>query len=307
MISFLIIQLPPGDFLSTYIATMAETGDVLEQSQIEALERRYQLDRPVYVQYFGWISGFFRGDFGYSFMWSRPVRDVVGDRLALTVLVAVVSMIFTWVIALPIGFYSAIRQYTLGDYFFTFVGFVGLSIPNFVLALVLMYIGFAHFGTSVGGLFSEEYARAAWSFDKFVNMLQHLWIPMIVVGTAGTARIIRIMRANMLDELRKPYVETARAKGLPEWKLLIRYPVRIAINPFISMAGWLLPQAISDTTIVAVVLSLPTVGPVLLRALLSQDMYLAGTFIFFLSSLTVFGTLFSDILLAWVDPRIRYD
>jgi peptide/nickel transport system permease protein len=307
IISFIIIQLPPGDFLTTYIATLGQSGDFVDQAEIEALKKRYNLDKPMILQYVGWISGFTRGDFGYSFQWSRPVKDVIGDRLTLTLVVAIASMVFTWIVALPIGFYSAVRQYSLGDYFFTGLGFIGLSTPNFMLALILMYVGFQYFGTDVGGLFSREMSRAPWSFAKFVDLLKHLWIPMIVVGTAGTASIIRIMRANLLDELNKPYVVTARAKGVSETKLLLKYPVRIAINPFISIIGWLLPQAISATTITSLVLSLPTIGPVLLQALLSQDMYLAGTFIFFLAMLTVIGTLISDILLAIADPRIRYD
>lgn len=307
LVSFLIIQLPPGDYLNALAASMAEQGDVIDQSQLRALEQRYGLNQPFYVQYWKWISGIvLRGDFGQSFEWGRPVTTLIWDRLGLTFVLSLSTLIMVWAIALPVGIYSAVRKYSVGDYFATFFGFLGLAIPNFLFALVLMYVSFKYFGQSVGGLFSPEYVSAPWSMAKVIDMLGHLWIPMIVIGTAGTAGLIRIMRANLLDELYKPYVETARAKGLSEARLLIKYPVRVALNPFVSTVGWILPELVSGAAITSIVLSLPTTGPVLLRALMSQDMYLAGSFILMLSVLTVIGTLLSDILLAWLDPRIRF-
>ena len=307
LVSFLIIQLPPGDYLSALAASMAEQGDTVDQSQLRALENRYGLNQPFYVQYWKWISGIvLRGDFGQSFEWGRPVTTLIWDRLGLTFVLSLSTLIFVWAVALPVGIYSAVRKYSVGDYVATFLGFLGLAVPNFLFALVLMYVAFKYFGQSVGGLFSPEYVSAPWSMAKVVDMLGHLWIPMIVIGTAGTAGLIRIMRANLLDELYKPYVETARAKGLSERRLLIKYPVRVALNPFVSTVGWILPELVSGAAITSIVLSLPTTGPLLLRALLSQDMYLAGSFILMLSVLTVIGTLLSDILLAWLDPRIRF-
>lgn len=306
IISFVIIQLPPGDFLSTYIASLEQRGMTVDESRLAALRQRYGLGEPIYVQYVRWVTGLPRGHFGFSFEWNRPVRDLIGQRLGLTVAVSLSAMIFSWVVAFPIGIYAAFRKNSFGDHFFTFLGFVGLSIPNFMLALVLMYIAFKHFGMHVGGLFSPEYAEAAWSVGKAWDLLRHIWMPMVVVGTAGTAGLIRVMRNNLLDELGKPYVVTARAKGVPEAKLLVKYPVRLASNPFISTVGWSLPLMVSGEVITAVVLNLPTTGPLLLRALQSQDMYLAGTLTLFLAILTVIGTLVSDILLALLDPRIRY-
>ena len=308
IVAFIIIQLPPGDFLTSYMANLSASGEIVEQDVIEALNQRYGLDQPIYVQYFKWISNIIlRGDFGHSFDWNTPVENLIWDRLSLTLLISVSTLIFTWVIAFPIGIYSAVKQYSLGDYIATFFGFIGLAIPNFLLALILMYIAFKYFNQSVGGLFSPDYVDAPWSMAKVLDLLAHLWIPMIILGTAGAAGLIRIMRANLLDELRKPYVRTARAKGLPEWKVILKYPVRVALNPFISTVGWLLPSLVSGSIIVAVVLSLPTTGPLLLRALTSQDMFLAGSFILMLSLLTLIGTLVSDVLLAWLDPRIRFD
>jgi ABC-type dipeptide/oligopeptide/nickel transport systems, permease components len=307
IISFVLIQLPPGDFLSSYIATLAASGDHVDAALEAALRKRYGLDQPIYVQYFKWVSGMLRGDFGYSFEWNRPVSQLIGERLALTMVVSIASLLFAWAVALPIGIISAVRQYSFIDYLFTFIGFIGLAIPNFMLALILMYTANRYFGVSVGGLFSTEYADAPWSIGKVIDLLKHLWIPVIIVGTAGTAGLIRITRANLLDELRKPYVETARAKGVKEWRLVLKYPVRIALNPFISTVGFVFPQIVAGEVITSVVLSLPTTGPLLLRALLSQDMYLAGSFVFLLATLTVIGVLISDILLAWLDPRIRYD
>ena len=306
VVSFIIIQLPPGDYLTSYAADLASSGDPVDEATLEALKAQYGLDDPVYVQYFKWVSGFFRGNFGQSFEWNRPVRELIGDRLMLTVIISLASLLFTWLVAIPIGIYSAKSQYSVGDYSVTFLGFVGLATPNFLLALILMFVGYRYFGISVGGLFSLEFVEAPWSIARVVDLLKHLWIPVIVVGTAGTAGLIRVMRGNLLDELRKQYVITARSRGLSEMRLLFKYPVRLAINPIISSVAWLLPELVSGATITAVVLSLPTSGPLLLRALLSQDMYLAGTFVMFLASLTVIGTLVSDILLAIVDPRIRF-
>ena len=307
LVSFLIIQLPPGDYLSTMVANLAAQGDTVDSTRLNALEARYGLDQPIYVQYWKWISGIvLRGDFGHSFEWNRPVSTLIWDRLALTFVLSLSTLLFIWAVAFPTGIYSAVRKYSIGDYVATFLGFIGLAIPNFLLALVLMYVSFKFFNQSVGGLFSPDYIEAPWSWGKVVDLLSHLWIPMIVLGTAGTAGLIRIMRANLLDELHKPYVETARAKGLSETRLLLKYPVRVALNPFVSTVGWVLPELVSGAAIVSIVLSLPTTGPLLLRALKSQDMYLAGGFIMMLSVLTVVGTLISDLLLAWLDPRIRY-
>lgn len=305
--SFFIIQLPPGDFLTTMVARMEEQGETFNRSQLAALEERYGLDQPFPVQYWKWISGIvFRGDFGQSFHFRQPVENLIWDRLGLTFLLSLSTLLFIWAVALPIGIYSAVRKYSVGDYIATFFGFIGLGTPNFLVALILMYVSFKYFGLSVGGLFSPEYSNAPWSLAKVGNLLAHLWIPMIVLGTAGTAGLIRIMRANLLDELFKPYVVTGRAKGMSELRLLLKYPVRLALNPFVSTIGYVLPELVSGATIVSIVLSLPTTGPMLLQALLAQDMYLAGSFIMLLSVLTVIGTLLSDLLLAWLDPRIRY-
>lgn len=307
IVSFILIQLPPGDYLTAYIATLSASGDAVDEALAASLRRQYGLDQPIYVQYYRWISGIFRGNFGYSFEWNQPVRSLIGERLALSIVVSVASLLFSWAIALPIGIYSAVRQYSVFDYIFTFVGFIGVSIPNFLLALVLMYLANRHFGLSVGGLFSAEFVNAPWSIPRVLDLMRHLILPMVIIGMASTTGLIRIMRANLLDELRRPYVETARAKGLQRVRLVLKYPVRIALNPFISTIGFILPQIISGEVIVSVVLSLPTAGPLLLRALLSQDMYLAGSFVLLLATLTVIGMLLSDILLAWLDPRIRYE
>jgi len=308
LVSFIIIQLPPGDFLTSYTANRAGSGETVEQEVIAAMNQRFGLDRPIYVQYFMWITNIItKGDFGQSFAWNSPVDQLLWSRMGLTVILSVATLLFTWVVAFPIGIYSAVRQYSIGDYIASFFGFLGLAVPDFLLALVLMYIAFKYLNQSVGGLFSPEYVNAEWSTAKVLDLLSHLWIPMLILGLSGTASLIRVMRANLLDELRKPYVRTARAKGLPEWKVILKYPVRVALNPFVSTAGWLLPGLVSGSIIVAVVLSLPTSGPLLLSALQSQDMYLAGAFILLLSMLTMFGTLLSDIVLAWLDPRIRYE
>jgi peptide/nickel transport system permease protein len=307
ILSFFIIQLPPGDYLTTKLAGMMEQGQTIDIGTIELLKSRYGLDQPIIVQYWKWISGILlRGDFGESFEWNRPVTQMIWGRLGLTFILSLGTLIFIWLVAFPVGIYSAVKKYSLGDYVFTFLGFIGLAIPNFLFALTLMYIAFSKFGLSVGGLFSPKFTEASWSLAKVVDLLQHIWIPMVVLGLAGTANLIRTMRANLMDELKKPYVVTARAKGLTEQKLLIKYPVRVALNPFISTVGWILPSLVSGSTVVSIVLNLPTTGPLLLRSLQSQDMYLAGSFILLLSTLTVIGTLLSDILLAAVDPRIRF-
>ncbi|NPV07505.1 MAG: ABC transporter permease [Anaerolineae bacterium] len=305
VLSFAIIQLPPGDFLTAYIERLEESGLTRDQAVIESLKKRYGLDQPIYVQYGKWVWGMLHGDFGQSFLFNRPVGELIWERLGLTMAVSFAAMVFNWVVALPIGIYSAVRQYSIGDYVATFIGFIGLAIPNFMLALILMWLAFSLFGANVGGLFSAEYADAPWTWAKVVDMLKHLWLPMVVLGMAGTAGLIRIMRANLLDELRRPYVITARAKGLPETRLILKYPVRVALNPFVSTIGWSLAGLVAGETIVSIVLGLPTTGPLLFRALMMQDMYLAGTFIMMVSALTVIGTLISDILLAWIDPRIR--
>lgn len=308
IITFIVIQLPPGDYLTTYIANMEDRGVQVDEAQIQALKERYGLDRPIYVQYWKWISNIvLRGDFGRSFHWNMPVTELIWSRLGMTLVLSVTTLLFTWIVALPIGIYSAVKQYSIGDYVATFVGFLGLAIPNFIFALVLMYVSYAYFGQSVGGLFSPEMVDAPFSLAKVVDLLKHIWIPVIVLGTAGTASMIRIMRANLLDELKKTYVMAARARGLKESVLLARYPVRVAMNPFVSTIGWSLPTLISGATVTAIVLSLPTTGPMLIDALKAQDMYLAGAFLLMLSVLTVIGTLLSDILLVVLDPRIRFE
>ncbi len=307
IVTFVLIQLPPGDFLTSYIAELESTGHVLDDAEIASLRNRYGLDSPIYTQFLKWFWNLLQGDFGVSFQWNKPVNELIWERLALTFIISLATLLFTWIVALPIGVYSATHQYSVSDYVITFFGFLGRGIPDFMLALILMWIGLIYLGTSAGGLFSLEYKQAPWSLAKIWDLLKHLWVPIIVLGTSNTAGLIRIMRNNLLDELHKPYVETARSKGLTEQKILWKYPVRIALNPFVSTVGWVLPTLISGATIVSVVLSLPTTGPLLLSALLSQDMYLAGSFVMILSTLTILGTLVSDILLAWIDPRIRME
>jgi peptide/nickel transport system permease protein len=307
MISFMIIQLPPGDYLTSLMASMADSGTVVDPAQMARMREIYGLDDPLWLQYWKWVSGIlFRGDFGWSFEWNRPVADLIWERMGTTVMISLASLLFIWAVSLPIGVYSAIRRHSVGDHVFTFLGFLGLAIPNFILALTLMYLSFRWFGQSVGGLFSPAYVDAPWSLAKFQDLLAHLWIPILVIGASGTAAMIRILRANLTDELSKPYVVTARAKGLPEHQVLLRYPVRIALNPFVSAIGWVLPDLVSGVTITAIVLNLPAAGPLLLRALVSQDMYLAGSFILLMGVLTLVGMLISDLLLAALDPRIRY-
>jgi peptide/nickel transport system permease protein len=306
LLSFLIIQLPPGDFLTSYAAQLRQQGDNIQEEELEALRQRYGLDQPFYVQYSKWIGGILlRNDWGQSLEWRKPVRDLIGERIALTMVISGTALLVSWLVAIPIGVYSATHQYSALDYVLTMFSFIGLGTPGFLIALVVMFLAQSYLGMNVGGLFSEEYILAPWSWAKVVDMLKHLWIPLIIVSLGSIAGNIRITRANLLDELNKPYVETARAKGQKEWHLIWKYPVRVALNPFFSTVGWSLATLISANTLIAIVLSLQTTGPMLLRALTSQDMYLAGSFILLLSTMTVIGTLISDILLAVVDPRIR--
>ncbi len=305
IISFIIIQLPPGDFVDSYIAQMSSTGSQVSIEEAEALRALYGLDRPVWEQYFAWMGRMAQGDFGQALEFRRPVAEVIGDRLWLTIVVSIAAIMLTWMLALPIGIYSAVRQYSFADHLFTFVGFIGIAIPNFLLALIIMYFSFKLFGANVGGLFSAEFERAAWSWAKIWDLIKHLPLPALILALAGTAQLVRIMRANLLDELRRPYVVTARAKGLRERNVILKYPVRAALNPFASTIGYLFPFVVSGSIIVSLVLSLPTVGPLLLRALLAQDIYLAGTIILLLGVLTVIGTFVSDLILMWIDPRIR--
>lgn len=306
IISFAIIQLPPGDFLTTYVAERNARGETVDPVEVESLKERFGLDQPMYIQYLRWAWNFLHGDFGHSFEWNRPVSSLIAERIPLTIVISFSTLLFTWLVSVPIGIYSAVRQYSWVDYLLTFIGFIGLATPSFLFALVLLWFSYAYLGMSIGGLFSPEYLEAPWSWAKILDLLSHLWIPVIIVGTAHTAKFIRIIRGNLLDELKKPYVTAARAKGLSEARLILKYPVRVAINPLVSTIGWTLPELISGIAITAVVLNLPTSGPLLLSALRSQDMQLAGSFIMLLSFLTVIGTLISDILLAWVDPRIRF-
>jgi peptide/nickel transport system permease protein len=307
VIIFLVIQLPPGDYLTIYIQQLRNTGAVVSESEIANLTELYALDKPIYEQYFRWISNILlRGDFGMSFQWNRPVAELVGERLALTMTISILTLIFTWFVSLPIGIYSATHQYSLGDYVMTFIGFIGISLPGFLIALVLMYSVFAYTGVAITGLFSPQHIDAPWTLDKVLDGLKHVWLPMVIVGLAGTASLIRTMRAMMLDELQQQYVITARARGVKERKLLFKYPVRLALNPMISTIGWLLPTIVSGEALVSIVLNMPTTGPMLLQSLLAQDMYLAGSILLITSTLTVIGTLLSDILLAWLDPRIRF-
>ncbi|UCC76330.1 MAG: ABC transporter permease [Anaerolineales bacterium] len=306
ILTFALIQLPPGDYLTSVIMALAQSGEEIDEALITNLKHRYGLDKPLYAQYFRWIGNILlRGDFGVSFRWNKPVSELIWERLAWTVGISLGSLLFTWLVAFPIGIYSATHQYSIPDYLFTFFGFVGTATPSFLLALILMWIGYSLFGLSIGGLFSAQYEKVPWSTAKFLDLLKHLWVPLVVLGTSGTAGLIRTLRANLLDELHKAYVVTARAKGLSETRVIWKYPVRIALNPFISGIGSTLPYLISGAGIVSIVLNLPTTGPLLINALLAQDMYLAGSFIMMLTILSLTGTLVSDILLAILDPRIR--
>lgn len=302
---FTIIELPPGDYFESYVAELQAQGETVNAEQIEALRQEYGFDKPPVVRYFHWVAGMLTGDFGYSFEYRLPVMDVVGDRLWLTILVSFTTIIFTWLIAFPIGIYSATHQYSWGDYGLTFLGLMGIAVPNFMMALVFMYLANVWFGTSIGHLMDPQYMDQSMSWEKFKSILAHLWIPVVIIGTAGTAGMVRRLRANLLDELQKQYVVTARAKGLHPFKALVKYPLRMALNFFISDIGSILPAIISGAEITAIVLSLETTGPLLIRALKSQDMYLAGSFLMFLAFLTVIGVLISDLALAVLDPRIR--
>ena len=305
-ISFLVINLPPGDFVDHLAAQAARTGDLMTPDEKTALRHTYGLDQPVPVQYVRWVAGIvLHGDFGYSFTWKLPVAELIWQKLGLTALLSIFSLAVIWIIAIPIGIYSAVRRYSLADYTFTVFGFLGLAVPNFLLALAVMYIVFVYFGQDVGGLFSEAYVDAPWSWDKAVDLAGHIWLPTLVLAASGTASVIRIIRANLIDELHKPYVMAGRAKGLPEFRLLMKYPVRHALNPFVSGLNDILVDIVSGSTIVSIVMGLQTTGPLLLRALRDEDSYMTAGFILMLSVLTVVGTLLSDLLLGWLDPRIR--
>ncbi len=304
---FVIIKLPPGDYLSTYIEELRAQGESVDQGRIDYLRKRYGLDQPGYVQYWNWASGLLRGDLGWSFEYDQPVSQVVGETLFLTIVLKLATVLFIYAVAFPIGVYSATHQYSWSDHGLTFLGFLGIAIPNFLFALMILYAANVWFGTSIGGLMDPSYIDKPWSLGRVGSMLEHLWAPVLVIGITGTAGMIRRLRANLLDELQKQYVTTARAKGLPERRLLIRYPLRMSLNPFIADVGSLLPQLVSGAVIVSVVMSLPTSGPMLLSALQSQDMYLAGSFLMFLAALTVVGMFISDVALAMLDPRIRLE
>jgi peptide/nickel transport system permease protein len=306
-IIFVIIQAPPGDFLTSYLASLASSGSSMSAEQVAALRTQYGLDEPFIVQYVRWLQHLLHGNFGLSLEYQRPNSELIGEVLGLTLALALFSFVLTWALAIPAGIYSATHPRSIGDHILTVINYVGVATPNFMLALILMWTAFAYFDIGVTGLFSPEYADKPWSWAKFVDLLAHIWLPALVLGIAGTARLARIMRANLLDELNKPYVVTARAKGMKEWRLVLRYPVRLAFNPLVSTIGWYLPQLFSGSLIVATVMNLPNIGPLLLRALVNQDMYLAGSILLIYSFLTVVGTLLSDILLALIDPRIRVE
>ncbi len=304
---FVIIQAPPGDFLTAYVATLASSGSLISSEQIAALRSSYGLDQPFVIQYLRWLQHLLHGDFGLSLEYQRPNAELIGEQLGLTVALALFSFVLTWALAVPAGIYSATHPRSLGDHILTVINYVGVATPNFMLALILMWVAFAYFDISVTGLFSPEYVNAPWSLGRVLDLLGHIWLPALVLGIAGTARLSRIMRANLLDELNKPYVVTARAKGMKEWALVLRYPVRLAFNPLVSTIGWYLPMLFSGSLIVATVMNLPNIGPLLLRALINQDMYLAGGILLIYSFLTIVGTLLSDVALALIDPRIRVE
>jgi peptide/nickel transport system permease protein len=306
VLAFIIIQLPPGDYVTSYVMQLLAQGTVIDVQQAAALRDQYGLNDPIWIQYVKWIARVLQGDFGVSMEWQRPVADLIGERLVLTVVVSLSAIVFAWIVAIPVGIYSAVNQYSVGDNIFTFLGFLGLAIPDFLLALLVLFLGYEFFGLNLGGLISPEFERAPWSAAKIMDLLSHLWLPTLILGTSGMAAQLRVMRANLLDELRKPYVVTARAKGLRESHLILKYPVRAALNPLVSTIGYLLPHVVSGSIIVGLVLALPNVGPLLLGSLLSQDMYLAGAIILLLGVLTVIGTFLSDLLLLWVEPRLRF-
>ena len=305
IIAFLIIQAPPGDFVTSYVAELAASGSSMDQLQIDALRELYGLDRPLYVQYLKWFTRILQGDLGVSLDFQKPISELIGQRLLLTVLLGLFTLLFTFAVAVPIGIVSATRQYSFLDYFFTVFNYIGVATPTFMTALILMWLAFSKLGITITGLFSPEYLDAPWSAARLADLGKHIWLPIVILGLDGTARLARIMRANLLDELNKPYMERARAKGMSELRLVLKYPVRLAINPLVSSLGWYLPLIFSGSLIVATVLNLPTIGPMLLRSLISQDMFLAGTIVLIYFAIAVLGTLLSDILLAWLDPRIR--
>lgn len=307
VVCFAIINLPPGDYVDRLVMEARNRGETLSADQVAGMRVLYGLDKPLTQQYVTWISDIvLRGDFGQSFRWNIPVATLLGERLLLTVALSLITLLFVWALSLPIGVISAIRQYSVWDYLLTFIGFVGLAIPNFLIALVLMYLSFKYLGQSVGGLFSPQYVNAPWSVARVMDLLSHLWVPMIVLGTAGTAELVRTLRANLLDEVRKPYVTTARTRGLSETRLLFKYPLRHALNPFVSSQSGIFVNIVSGGTIVSIVLGLQTIGPLLLESFQDQDMFLAGSSIMMLAVLAMVGTIVSDVVLAWLDPRIRF-
>lgn len=307
LLSYAIIELPPGDWVSTYISNMRTSGIQMSDQEAQRLTEMYGFDQPMYVRYIKWITGIVtQGNLGWSFQWGKPVNEVIGERLPITLMISLMALVFSWLIAIPIGIYSATHQYSLVDYLATFIGFIGLATPGFLLAMLLAWAAFRFLGFSALGLYSKEYLDAPMSTAKFLNMLQHMILPLVIIGMASTGATIRVLRGNLLDELKKQYVITARAKGLSEIRLLFKYPVRLALNPVFSTIGWLLPQIFAGEVLISIVLSVPSIGPLLLRATLAQDMYLTGSIVLILSTLTIFGSLISDIYLAWADPRIRY-
>lgn len=304
---FALVQAPPGDYLTSYIATISSSGSSIDQAEVEALKKQFGLDQPVYVQYLRWMDSLLHGQLGLSLEYQRPNSELIGERIGLTLALALSAFVFTWIIAIPLGIYSATHRNTLLDYLTTVLNYIGVATPNFMLALILMWWAYSQFGLSITGLFSREFEQVPWSFAKLIDLLKHIWLPMIVIGIAGTARLTRVMRANLLDELNKPYMVSGRARGLSEWQLVMRYPVRLAINPLASTIGWYLPELFSGSLIVATVMNLQNIGPLLLRSLINQDMYLAGSILLIYCFLAIIGTLISDILLAWLDPRIRME
>lgn len=306
MVVFAIITLPPGDYLTTKAAQLERQGSQNAATQLAGLRARYGMDKPLYVQYWLWASHFVQGDLGESFDYNRPVSSLIGESLFLTVVISIVTLIVSWLIAIPIGVYSATHQYSPLDQFFTFISFVGLATPGFLLALILMVVAVYVFGSSVGGLFSPEMQNQAWSMAKFIDLLKHLWLPILLIGMSGTAELVRIMRGNLLDVLGQQYILSARGRGLAGRVVTWKHAVRMAINPLISLIGLQFPSIVSGSIIISIVLGLPTTGPVLYRALRAQDMYLAGSFLMLLSVMLIIGNFIADLLLAWADPRITY-
>lgn len=304
---FALVQAPPGDYLTSYIATLSASGSSMDQAQVDALKKQFGLDQPTHIQYLRWMQSLARGELGLSLEYQRPNAELIAERLGLTIALALAAFIFTWIVAIPIGIYSATHRNSILDYIITVINYTGVAIPNFMLALILMWLAYSFFDISITGLFSREFEQAPWSFAKVIDLLKHIWLPMIVIGVAGTARLTRVMRANLIDELNKPYMVSGRARGLSEWQLVMKYPVRLAINPLVSTIGWYLPELFSGSLIVATVMNLQNIGPLLLRSLINQDMYLAGSILLIYCFLAIIGTLISDILLAWVDPRIRME